>query len=275
MHTTFFLTDLPPDITEPSLLKHLGRDLAVAVSFRDSPTGTVAMVAARTAQEAEQAAVAFGQSKIGAGTSLTVITGETPEGQQLGLLFAFSEENTQRACGTRWACSACVLIVDDDPMCLQGMQDLLRFHLPHVCVILAESGDMAVKLARTREFDAILSDVQMPGLDGFSLIAEIKHMKPHTPVVLMTGAPHLLPRMVESGAFGFIRKPVDRKYCVLALQHAFMYCALSKLAGHAKQHSKESVQVRAGLRWLVEAELGESRKRWDPEYGTETEISRM
>ena len=275
MHTTFFLTDLPPDITEPSLLERLGDQIDVSVSLRHSPAGTMAMVTARTAQEAEQAAVAFGQSKVGAGTPLPIITGETSEGQQLVLLFASSEEVAQRACGTRWAYSARVMIVDDDPMCLQGMQDLLTFHLPHVCVNLADSGEMAVNLARTREFDAIVSDVQMPGLDGFSLIAEIKHMKPHTPVVLMTGAPHLLPRMIESGAFGFIRKPVDRKYCILALQHAFMYCALSKLAGYAAQHSKESVQVSAGLRWLLEAELGESRKRWDPEYGTEIEVSRM
>ena len=194
-----------------------------------------------------------------------MITAETPEGQQLELLFAAGEENAPPARGTPWAYSARVMIVDDDPVCLQGMRDLLTFHLPHVCVNVAESGEMAVKLARTREFDAILSDVQMPGLDGFSLIGQIKQIKPHTPVVLMTGSPNLLGRMVASGAFGFIRKPVDRKYCVIALQHAFMYCALSRLAGHTKEHTKESLQVRAGLRWLAEAELGESQKRWNPE----------
>ena len=265
MFSTFFLTDLPPDVTEPNLLKRLGDGTVVSVSLRDSPIGTVAMVAARTARDAEHAAVAFGQSNPGAGTPLTVITGETPEGQQLALLFADCVEHAPAAGGTRGAYSARVMIVDDDPVCLQGMRDLLSFHLPHVCINLAESGEMAVKLARTREFDAILSDVQMPGLDGFSLIGQIKQIKPHTPVVLMTGAPNLLARMVGSGAFGFIRKPVDRKYCVTALQHAFMYCALSKLAGHAKQRTKESLQVRAGLRWLAESELGESQKRWDPE----------
>jgi DNA-binding NarL/FixJ family response regulator len=264
MFSTFFLTDLPPDITEPSLLKRLGNGIVVAVSLRDSPTGTVAMVEAPTEQEAEHAAVAFGQSNRGADPPLTVITGETPEGQQLGLYFASCEEDAQRAGGTCWASSTRVMIVDDDPVCLQGMQDLLAFHLPHVCVDLADSGDMAMDLVRTREFDAVLSDVQMPGLDGFSLIGALKGIKPQTPVVLMTGNPNLLARMVASGAFGFIRKPVDRKHCVSALQHAFMYCALSKLAGHAKQHTKESLQARAGLRSLAETELDESRKRWNP-----------
>ena len=249
MPSTFFLSDLPPDMNQPSLLKRLGTGVVVAAA------GAVATGEARTAREAEHATVAFGQSKAGVEARVTVITGETPQDQQLGLQCASSEEDAQHADGTRWQYSRRVLIVDDDPVCLQGLQDLLALHLPHVSVDLADSGDVAMKLARTHEFDAVLSDVQMPGLDGFSLIGELKGLKPQTPVVLMTGNPNLLPRMVESGAFGFIRKPVDRKHCVTTLQHAFMYCALSKLAGHTKE-------VRAGLRWLAETELGESQKRW-------------
>jgi len=255
MPLTFFLSDLPPDIHEPSLLKRLGNGLVVA------PTGAVATVGARTAREAEHAAVAFGQSKLVAETPVT--TGETPQDQQLGLQCASSEENAQHAGGTGWAHSRRVLIVDDDRVCLQGIQDLLALHLSQVCVDLADSGDVAMKLARTHEFDAVLSDVQMPGLDGFALIEKLKEIKPQTPVVLMTGSPDLMPRMVESGAFGFIRKPVDRKQCVTTLQHALMYCALCKLSGHAKEHTNESFLVQAGLRWLAETEIGESTKRWN------------
>jgi CheY-like chemotaxis protein len=265
LSSTFFLTDLPPTITEPTLRKLLRDDLFVSVSFHDSPTGTVAMVEARAAREAERAAHELEQSTLDAGTPLTVVARQTAEGQRLALLFSPppAEEHEQRACGKRTAYSACVLIVDDDPVCLQGMQDLLSFHLPQVCIHIANSGDLAVTLNRTRAFDAILSDVQMPGLDGLSLVANIKRIRPHTPVVLMTGSPDLMPLLIGSGAFGFLRKPVNTSYCVTALQHAIRYCALSRFVGKAKLHRQDAVQTRARLLCLAEAELGESGKQWN------------
>jgi CheY-like chemotaxis protein len=264
MASTFFLTDLPPTITEPALRKLLRDNLFVSVSFHDSPTGTVAMVEARAAREAERAARELGQSSLDAGTPLTVIPHQTAEGQRLALLFAPSpKEHDERACGRRTAYSACVLIVDDDPVCLQGLQDLLSFHLPQVCIHTADSGDMAVTLNQTRAFDAILSDVQMPGLDGLSLVADIKRIRPHTPVILITGNPNLMPLLTGSGAFGFMRKPVNTNYCVTALQHAIRYCALSRFVGKARVHRQDAVQTRARLVCLAEAELRESGKRWN------------
>ncbi|MBA2252226.1 MAG: response regulator [Nitrospirales bacterium] len=132
-----------------------------------------------------------------------------------------------------------------------------------MCVHVADSGHTAVTLNRTREFDAILSDVQMPELDGFSLVAEIKRIRPYTPVVLMTAAAHLMSLMVKSGAFGFMRKPVNRRYCVAALQHAIMYSSLSKLVANARPHSPKAMEPSAGLLWLAKAELGESLTRWN------------
>lgn len=132
-----------------------------------------------------------------------------------------------------------------------------------VCLHLADSGDMAVTLNQTRAFDAILSDVQMPGLDGFALVAEIKRIRSHTPVVLMTGDPNLMPLLIGSGAFGFMRKPVTTSYCVTLLQHAIRYCTLSKFVTKAKQHSQDAVQASARLLSLTEAGLGESGKRWN------------
>ena len=265
MSAIFFLTDLPSNIAEPTLRKLLCDDLAVSVSFRDSPAGTVAMVEARNAQEAQRAAGTLAQTMTLGGAALTVVAPDTSEGQQLRLIFAFNEEREQRPCGRNEAYSACALIVDDDPMCLAGMQALLSFHLPQVCVHVADSGHMALTLNETQAFDAILSDVQMPGLDGFALMAEIKRIRPHTPVVLMTAAADLMSLMAGSGAFGFMRKPVNRRYCVTALRHAMMYSSLGKLLANTKQHSQKTIEASAGLLWLKKAELSESLTRWNQE----------
>lgn len=261
MSFTFFLTDLPPSLAEPTLRKLLRDDLSVSMSFRDSPAGTVALVEARDVQEAQRAAREFAHTTIEGDIPLTVVAPDTPDGHQLRQIFASSGERESRPCGTAYA--ACVLIVDDDPICLLGMQELVSFHLPQVCVHVADSGNTAVTLNRIREFDAILSDVQMPGLDGFALVAEIKRLRPHTPVVLMTGGHNLMPLLIGSGAFGFMLKPVNTSHCVTVLQHAIRYCTLSKFVTKAKQHSQDAVQASARLLSLTEAELGESGTRWN------------
>jgi FixJ family two-component response regulator len=265
MFTTFFVPDLPPDITESAIRSLLQNDVLVSLSFRDRPTGTVAMLEAPTVDAAERAAAELGKIKLGgAGGPLTVIASETPEGRRLGHLFAATEESEQRACGRRRAYSACVLAVDDDPMCLLGLEGLLSFHLPDVCLHLTGSGDTALRLNRTREFDAILSDVRLPGLDGLALVAEIKLIRPHTPVVLMTGSLTLMPLIVDSGAFGFMRKPVNRRYCVTVLKHAIAYYALSKRVGTAKHDNEDCGQEKAGLLSLLAgAELGASQRQWN------------
>ena len=263
MLSTFFLTDLPSSLAEPTLRRFLRNDLSVSVSFRDSPAGIVAMVEARNAQEAKRAACELAETGGGSGSPLNVVAPATPEGEQLRLIFAAREDHEQRACGKRSAYSACILIVDDDQKCLLGIHELLALDLPHVCVHIADSGHAAITINRTREFDAILSDVEIPGVDGFSLVAQIKHLRPHTPVILMTTTPYLMPSIVKSGAFGFMRKPVNRSYCVSALQHAMMYTSLSRLTANGKKDSEKATDASTGLRWLANAELGESLTRWN------------
>src|SRR5690242_7844075 len=114
MSATFFLTDLPAGLGEATLRKFLRDELFVSVSFRDSPAGTVAMVEARNAQEAQCAAAEFARITCRTASSPTVVAFDTPEGHQLQLIFAVGEERAQHACRRDGAFSACVLIVGDD-----------------------------------------------------------------------------------------------------------------------------------------------------------------
>ena len=249
MFSSCFVLNLPDEITEPDLRRLLWDDAIVAVTFRDLPSGTSAMLEFLTVEEAERAMAELRRVSLSS-KPLIVIAEQSPLAWQVAALFSNEEGEEHRACGTRRAYDACLLLVDDDPMCLQVMQRLLSMHMPSVCVHLARSGDDAVTLNRTREFDVILSDVQMPGLDGISLIAEVHRLRPDTPVILMTGNPDVRSLMAESGAFAFVRKPVSRQYCVLALQHAIAYSALCK----TKDTTKDALSV---------AEHQESIKQWN------------
>ena len=78
MSSTFFITDLPANIGEATLRTLWHGDIAVAVSFRNSPAGTVGMVEARNAQEAQSAADELARHILEAGAPLTVIATDTP-----------------------------------------------------------------------------------------------------------------------------------------------------------------------------------------------------
>ena len=77
-----------------------------------------------------------------------------------------------------------VLVVDDDAAMRAMLAELLRDE--GYAVSEAASVDVALQLASEQEFDAVLSDIKMPGRSGLELLGEMRQLRPATPVVLMT-----------------------------------------------------------------------------------------
>jgi putative two-component system response regulator len=104
-----------------------------------------------------------------------------------------------------------VLAVDDDPGALSALADALGtlgFE-----VVQAANGETALELARDRQPDVVLLDVQMPGMDGFEVCRQLK-ADPHlllVPVVFLTGHGSRRARLegLEAGATDFLNKPCD------------------------------------------------------------------
>ncbi len=78
-----------------------------------------------------------------------------------------------------------VLVVDDDKV----IRDILSTMLMTIGfgVDVASSGDEGLKLFRKNLFDLVVTDLKMPGMDGWTLSYYIKDEAPDTPVVLITG----------------------------------------------------------------------------------------
>jgi len=104
---------------------------------------------------------------------------------------------------------ATVLIVDDDPAIRQLLCDLAE-EFGHV-VLSASNGVAALKLARAARPQLILSDVMMPGLDGYGLVHALRTdpALAQTPVFLMSAAFANSRTIRETEATGFIAKPFD------------------------------------------------------------------
>jgi CheY-like chemotaxis protein len=109
-----------------------------------------------------------------------------------------------------------ILVVDDEPDIAEMFRQRFRREVRQGTYVLhfAASGEEALdKLADgvRPELIVILSDINMPGMDGLTLLREIKHHRPELPVMMVTayGDDERRRRAEEAGAFQFISKPVD------------------------------------------------------------------
>ena len=102
-----------------------------------------------------------------------------------------------------------ILIVDDDPMMARTVRDILRLK-GHEAEV-AHSGPEALDKVRREDYDCVLSDIKMPGLDGVELYRAIKARQPDLPVVLMTAYAHdeLVREGLEEGVIAVLPKPLD------------------------------------------------------------------
>lgn len=105
-----------------------------------------------------------------------------------------------------------VLIVDDSAAIRKILQRVLRQTDLNLGEIReAGDGSEAVEILKERSFGLILSDINMPQMDGLQLLARIKEMKhlKDVPVIMITteGGQGKVMEAVQLGATGYVRKP--------------------------------------------------------------------
>ncbi|MFL5705321.1 MAG: response regulator, partial [Ktedonobacteraceae bacterium] len=80
-----------------------------------------------------------------------------------------------------------ILIVDDDTALLQALPQALYLRMENIKVDSCDSAQVAIERIAEHEYDAIVSDIKMPGMDGLALLAKIQELSPDTPTLLITG----------------------------------------------------------------------------------------
>ncbi len=123
-----------------------------------------------------------------------------------------------------------ILIVDDDAALLQALPQALYLRIQDVKVDTSDSASAALELIQQHDYDAIVSDIKMPGIDGLALLEKIRELRPDTPTLLITGHGErdLAIQALRGGAYDFIQKPIERDYLVAALQRAVQTCQLRR-----------------------------------------------
>jgi len=104
-----------------------------------------------------------------------------------------------------------ILIVDDDEMLLNLLSSMIT--MMGFEVDTAGSGDEAINQFMKKPFDIVLTDLNMPGMDGWSLARHIKDLSPDTPVVLATAdaRKRILGKIADSSVDLVLFKPFGFK----------------------------------------------------------------
>ncbi len=113
-----------------------------------------------------------------------------------------------------------VLLVDDDPLVLRAFQRVLESGGHEVET--SRDGEHALALASRRRFDAVVSDVRMPSMDGVELLRRLHALHPDLPVLLVTAVPRLesAVRALDHGALRYLEKPVDNEVLLESVEKA-------------------------------------------------------
>lgn len=101
---------------------------------------------------------------------------------------------------------ATLLIVDDDTLIRDTLHELLS--PSHECHT-ADRAEQALAYLDIETYDAVLTDISMPGLSGREILKYIQEKHPATPVIVISGMPDGSggQSLVEMGAFAFFAKP--------------------------------------------------------------------
>ena len=113
-----------------------------------------------------------------------------------------------------------LMIVDDHPMVREGLAAMLESEHDFVVSALAATGEEAIAIGKMAKPDVVMSDIRMPGMDGFGVLERLKEIHPDIRVLLMAGMPlkEEEARAREEGAKGYLPKNVDQDRLVAALR---------------------------------------------------------
>jgi len=131
-----------------------------------------------------------------------------------------------------------ILVVDDDSIVCESLKEMLT--LEGYLVDTALDGASALDKVKQEPFNLILSDIQMPGLNGIDLLKELKGLDSNAFIIFITGHGHIdgAVEAIKLGAYDYITKPIDDTRLKFTIQRALEQQSLLKDYQSLKQRLK-------------------------------------
>lgn len=102
-----------------------------------------------------------------------------------------------------------ILLVEDDTNIATGLQKVMRANGYDVTAL--SRGDTGLERALAEQFDVVVTDLKLPGLDGLELVRQLHQAKPKLPIILITahGTTEIAIEATKWGAFDYVPKPFE------------------------------------------------------------------
>lgn len=161
--------------------------------------------------------------------------------------------------------NAKILLVDDEPNVLRSLNRILK----HYQVTALSDPLEALNLVEKEEFDLVISDFKMPGIDGVELLSRIMTIQPDAIRIILTGYADLdsaQSAINKAEVFRFINKPwsnIDITNAVSrGLHHKFILEENQRLADQVRKQQKRLDEQDALLKALESEEPGITQVNW-------------
>ncbi|MBR1382504.1 MAG: response regulator [Ruminococcus sp.] len=158
-----------------------------------------------------------------------------------------------------------VLIVDDNQLLVEDLLDEMSRIVPHAQCIGTSRSEEVLRLFKEHLFDVVISDIDMPGLDGITLAKKILEVKQRTNIIYITGHEKYAVESYATFPSSFILKPVSTEKMRDAFEH--LRYPVSKITDEAieAEYSGDNV-IGAKIRKARE-ESGISREELSEKLG--------
>ncbi len=122
-----------------------------------------------------------------------------------------------------------ILVVDDELDMLALLAMIISEKTEHK-VTTTNNPLEAVQFVKEKEYDLIISDLKMPGMDGIELIAEIKKIDQYIPILVITAYSSIesAEDAINKGAYDYITKPFRKEQILIAIDRALEWKNMRK-----------------------------------------------
>ena len=113
-----------------------------------------------------------------------------------------------------------ILVIDDEKAIRDTLKEILEYEKFNVDT--AEDGKKGLAMLQKDEYDAVLCDVKMPGIDGMELLDQAQALVPDVPIIMISGhgTIELAIEATKKGAYDFISKPPDLNRLLITIRNA-------------------------------------------------------
>jgi two-component system, NtrC family, nitrogen regulation response regulator NtrX len=113
-----------------------------------------------------------------------------------------------------------ILVIDDERSIRNTLKDILEYEKYEVD--LAEDGKKGLEMVKHTEYDIVLCDIKMPGMDGIEVLEQLNSISPDSPVIMISGHGNIdtAVESIKKGAYDFIEKPLDLNRLLITIRNA-------------------------------------------------------